>query len=90
MERDNGVLLDVRDLRVYFRGDGPPARAVDGISYTVGHRETVCIVGESGCGKTVSALALLGLVPSPPAEVSAESVEFKGMDLLSLSEEERR
>ena len=90
MEKGNGVLLDVRDLKVYFEGDGPPARAVDGISYTVGHKETVCIVGESGCGKTVSSLALLGLVPSPPAEVSAERAEFKGRNLLSLPESEMR
>lgn len=87
---ENGVLLEVEDLKVYFHGDGPPARAVDGISYNVGKKETVCLVGESGCGKTVSSLALLGLVPSPPAEISAQRVEFKGIDLLGLSPEGKR
>ena len=57
-------LLSVQDLRVYFRGNEKVARAVDGVDFDVEKGETVCIVGESGCGKTVSTLAILGLILS--------------------------
>lgn len=81
-------LLSVQDLRVNFHGDGKVARAVDGVSFDVKARETVCLVGESGCGKTVSALTILGLVPSPPGQIAGGRVLFKGKDLLQLGEEE--
>ena len=82
-------LLSVRDLKVYFTGNElPPSRAVDGLSYDVGRGETVCVVGESGCGKTVSALAILGLVPMPPGEIVGGKILFQGRDLLGLDEEE--
>jgi oligopeptide/dipeptide ABC transporter ATP-binding protein len=81
-------LLTVEDLRVYFRGDEAVARAVDGVDFTVRQRETVCLVGESGCGKTVSALALLGLVPCPPGDIVSGRILFQRQNLLSLSEEE--
>ena len=86
-EPDNNILLSVNDLRVYFRGDETVSRAVDGISYKIHRRETVCIVGESGCGKTVTALALMGLLPSGPAQIAGGQVLFDGQDLLSLDEE---
>ena len=85
-EADN-ILLTVNDLRVYFRGDETVSRAVDGISYKIHRRETVCIVGESGCGKTVTALALMGLLPSGSAQIAGGQVLFDGEDLLSLDEE---
>lgn len=83
---DNNILLNVTDLRVYFQGDATVSRAVDGVSYQVHRQETVCIVGESGCGKTVTALALLGLLPMPPAFVAGGQAHFAERDLLTLDE----
>ncbi|NIS60690.1 MAG: ABC transporter ATP-binding protein, partial [Proteobacteria bacterium] len=56
----NEPLLSIHDLKVFFHSDNIVSRAVDGVSYDIGEGETVCLVGESGCGKTVSALAILG------------------------------
>ena len=81
-------LLIVEDLKVYFDTDQGEAKAVDGVSYQVGQGETVCLVGESGCGKTVSALSVLGLLPQPPAKVAGGTVTFKGQKLLDLGEED--
>lgn len=80
------ALLRVDNLKVYFQSDGERARAVDGISFEVRQRETVCIVGESGCGKTVSALSILGLIPSPPGEIVDGEILFSGQNLLKLDE----
>ena len=85
---DRVPLLDVRDLRVYFDTDDGLARAVDGVSFQVRRGETVCLVGESGCGKTVSALSILGLLPRPPARTAGDGIFFKGQNLLELSEAE--
>jgi len=82
------MLLSVENLTVHFRGDGTVARALEGVSYEVRKGETVCLVGESGCGKTVSALTILGLVPRPPGEIKGGRILFKGGDLLGLGEEE--
>ena len=79
-------LLRVENLKVYFQGDGEPARAVDGISFEVRQKQTVCIVGESGCGKTVSSLSILGLIPSPPGEIVGGKILFSGQDLLKFDE----
>jgi oligopeptide/dipeptide ABC transporter ATP-binding protein len=83
-------LLSVQDLTVHFRGDETVARVLEGVSYEVEKGETVCLVGESGCGKTVSALTILGLIPRPPGEVKGGRVMFKGRNLLDLGEEELR
>ena len=88
MAPDSDILLNVEDLRVYFHGDAETARAVDGVSYLIHPRETVCLVGESGCGKTVSALATLGLVPQPPGEIVSGRILFDGEELLNLGEAE--
>jgi peptide/nickel transport system ATP-binding protein len=85
---NKNIVLSVEDLRVYFRGDETLARAVDGLSFKVRQGETVCLVGESGCGKTVSALAVLGLIPKPPGEIAGGKVLFEGKNLLDLTEEE--
>jgi peptide/nickel transport system ATP-binding protein len=85
---NENIVLSVEDLRVYFRGDETLARAVDGLSFKVRQGETVCLVGESGCGKTVSALAVLGLIPKPPGEIAGGKVLFEGKNLLDLTEEE--
>jgi oligopeptide/dipeptide ABC transporter ATP-binding protein len=81
-------MLSVEDLKVYFFSDSTVARALDGASYEVRRGETVCLVGESGCGKTVSALAILGIVPQPPGKVMGGRVLFDGQNLLDLDDEE--
>jgi oligopeptide/dipeptide ABC transporter ATP-binding protein len=84
----NNFLLSVQDLKVYFSGNERIARALDGISYDVRKGETICLVGESGCGKTVSALTILRIIPQPPGEVMGGKIFFNGQDLLELSEED--
>jgi len=84
------VLLSVQDLKVYFRGDEVVARVLDGVSYDVHKGETVCLVGESGCGKTVSVLTILGLIPRPPGEIAGGRVLFDGKNLLEMKEEDLR
>ncbi len=81
-------LLDVRNIRVSFRSgrpDLPPARAVEGVSFRVKAGETVGVVGESGCGKSVTGLTIMGLIPSPPGQIDSGEVVFEGVDLLGLS-----
>ena len=78
----------MQDLKVYFRGDDELALALDGVSYDIYEGETVCLVGESGCGKTVSALTILGLIPKPPGEIAGGTILFRGKDLLKQSEED--
>jgi peptide/nickel transport system ATP-binding protein/oligopeptide transport system ATP-binding protein len=82
------ALLLVQDLKVHFDTDHGVAKAVDGVSFRVGPGESVCLVGESGCGKTVSALSILGLLPRPPARLAGGKVLFKGQDLLGLDQRE--
>lgn len=83
-------LLSVEDLVVAFEGDEGEMRAVDGVSFTVGAGEAVGVVGESGCGKSVTSLAVLRLLPEPPGRVAGGRVVFGGKDLLGLSEKEMR
>ncbi|MDJ0926311.1 MAG: ABC transporter ATP-binding protein [Gammaproteobacteria bacterium] len=83
-------LLRVRDLAVEFATPQGTVRAVDGISFDVHENETVGIVGESGCGKTVTGLAILGLIPSPPGRIAAGSIQFAGRELVGLDEEALR
>ena len=79
-------LLSVRDLRTWFDTDQGVARAVDGVTFDVGAGETVGIVGESGCGKTVTSLSVLGLLPIPPARVlPGSSIRFRGEELVGAS-----
>ena len=88
MTPDNPVLLSVQDLKVYFYGSDAAARAVDGVSFDVREKEMVCLVGESGCGKTVTALSVLGLVAMPPGRIEGGRILFKGNDLTASSEEQ--
>ncbi len=83
-------LLEVRNLRTWFDTDRGLFRAVDGISFDVPRGRSVGLVGESGCGKSVTSLSLMGLVPSPPGQVSADSIMFEGRNLLDLSAHDRR
>ena len=85
---DNEILLSVQDLKVYFKSEDEIARAVDGISLDVRRKETVCIVGESGCGKTVAALSIMGLVPNPPGEIAGGRILFRGINLLDIDDTE--
>ncbi len=79
-------LLSTEDLKVYFYGRDKISRAVDGVSYHIFPGETVCLVGESGCGKTVSALSALGLIPSPPGKIEGGRIVFKDRDILTLDD----
>ena len=83
-------LLEIDGLRTYFFSTAGVVKAVDGISYDVNEGETVAIVGESGCGKSVSALSILRLVADPPGRIVGGSIRFQDRDLLKLSEEEIR
>jgi oligopeptide/dipeptide ABC transporter ATP-binding protein len=84
------VLLDVRGLRTHFHTSAGVIRAVDGVSWDVRKGETVALVGESGCGKSVSALSVMRLVSAPAGRIVAGEIVFKGRNLLALSEEEMR
>jgi oligopeptide/dipeptide ABC transporter ATP-binding protein len=82
------ALLEVSDLRTHFFTREGVVRAVDGISFSVEPGRTLGLVGESGCGKSVTALSIMGLLPKPPAKVVGGSVRFDGRDLAGLSERE--
>ncbi len=82
-------LLEINDLRVHFDTGNGVNRAVEGLSLQVGAGEAVAIVGESGCGKSVTSMSILRLVPSPPAQFSG-SIRFKGRELLAASEASMR
>ncbi len=84
------VLLEVRNLRTHFDTDRGLFRAVDGISFDVPRKRTVGLVGESGCGKSVTSLSIMGLVPSPPGRIAADALRFDGRDLLTMPTDERR
>ena len=83
-------LLEVKELHTEFRTGAGLVRAVDGVSYTVEHGETVAVVGESGSGKSVGALSILRLIADPPGRITAGEILFDGRDLLRLSETEMR
>jgi oligopeptide/dipeptide ABC transporter ATP-binding protein len=77
-------ILSVKDLRTYFHTPDGLAKAVDGVSYEVYKGQTLAVVGESGCGKSVSALSILRLIPMPPGEIVSGEICLKGGDLLKL------
>ncbi len=83
------ALLEVENLQTHFRTPDGINRAVDGISFHVEAGETVAIVGESGCGKSVTSMSILRLIPEPPGRI-AGSIRFNGRDLLKLSDKEMR
>jgi peptide/nickel transport system ATP-binding protein len=84
------VLLSVRNLQTHFRTEEGLFRAVDGVSFDIGRGQTLGVVGESGCGKSVTALTLMGLVPQPPGEIAGGEILFDGRDLLKLSPDAMR
>jgi oligopeptide/dipeptide ABC transporter ATP-binding protein len=79
------LLLEVRALRTVFDGESGEVRAVDGVDFALERGRTLGIVGESGCGKSVTALSIMGLVPQPPGRIAGGEVRFEGEDLLKLS-----
>ncbi|MBI4497164.1 MAG: ABC transporter ATP-binding protein [Chloroflexi bacterium] len=85
-----GTLLQVRDLRTYFFTQEGVVKAVDGISYDLEEGEVLGLVGESGCGKSVSALSLMRLIPWPPGRIVSGEILFEGRDLLKLNEDDMR
>ena len=84
------ALLEVDDLHVEFRTDYGVVNAVNGISYTLDAGETLAILGESGCGKSVSAQTIMGILDSPPGFVTGGEIRYKGRDLLTMSAKEQR
>ena len=85
------ALLDVRNLRTYFKTDAGIARSVDGVSFSIEKGEVLGIVGESGCGKSVTSLSIMRLIPRPPGEIMENSsIRFKDEELVSASEKRMR
>jgi oligopeptide transport system ATP-binding protein len=84
------VVLEVKNLKTYFYTQEGEVKAVDGLNYFVKRGESVGLVGESACGKSVSALSVLRLIPYPPGIIVGGQIIFRGQDLLQLSEEEMR
>lgn len=84
------LLLKVEDLEVHFRSSSSVVKAVNGVSFTLNKKETLGIVGESGSGKSVTATALLRLIPNPPGKIAGGKMLFEGKDLLALSDKEMR
>ena len=83
-------LLEVKNLRTYFDVDDGEFRAVDGVSFAIEPGRTLGIVGESGCGKSVTALSVMGLIPSPPGRIAGGEIVFEGVDLRKLRPAEMR
>jgi len=83
-------ILSVRELQTYFYTDAGVARAVDGVSFDVHAGRTLALVGESGCGKSITALSILRLIPDPPGEIVGGSILFEGRDLLMANQTEMR
>ena len=84
------VLLDIRNLHTYFRTDEGLAKAVNGVDLVVPKGQTLGLVGESGCGKSVTALSIMRLVPDPPGRIVRGEILLEGRDLLKLTEHEMR
>ncbi|QQO34023.1 ABC transporter ATP-binding protein [Bradyrhizobium diazoefficiens] len=90
MTDTSDLVLEVKNLKTVFFTNSGLFKAVDDVSFTVNRGETLAIVGESGCGKSVTALSLMRLVPDPPGRIVGGSVTLEGTDLLALDEAEMR
>ncbi len=84
------ALLDIRGLRTWFDTDDGVVHAVDGVDLAVGRGETLCVVGESGCGKTVTALTVLKLIAMPPGRIAGGEIRWRGRDLVPLDQRQMR
>jgi len=87
---DPDILLKIEDLRTHFYTDEGVAKAVDGVNYSIPVGKTLAVVGESGCGKSVTALSVMRLIPNPPGRIVSGRIEFNGQNLLDLPEEQMR
>jgi oligopeptide/dipeptide ABC transporter ATP-binding protein len=85
---DNDSLLSINNLTISFTVEGKKLTAVENLSFSIGKGETIGVVGESGCGKSVTALSILGLNPSPPATIDAGSIRYQGQELIGLSDKQ--
>ncbi|WP_425448510.1 ABC transporter ATP-binding protein [Dethiothermospora halolimnae] len=83
-------LLEVKDLKTHFQLEDKTIYAVNGVSFSIGKREVVALIGESGSGKSVTALSIMGLIPSPPGEIKGGQILFNGENILDKSEKEKR
>ena len=90
MRMDNSNLLDIQNLRTYFDVQGYAAKAVDNVSLAIGKGETLGLVGESGCGKSVTAHSIMRLIPQPPGQIVGGKIFFEGQNILELSEAKMR
>ena len=81
------ALLEIKNLQLEFGPKDQPLRAVDGVSFSIDAGETVCLVGESGCGKSVTALSIARLVPTPPARYVGGEILLNGRDVLKMAPE---
>jgi ABC-type dipeptide/oligopeptide/nickel transport system ATPase component len=90
MGDENHFLLKVRNLHTYFFTDEGVAKAVDGVDLELEDGGTLGLVGESGCGKTVTVLSIMRLIPDPPGKIVRGEISFNGTDLVTLSEAEMR
>ena len=84
------TVLQVKNLKTYFYTEEGMVPAVDGLDFELGKGETLAIVGESGCGKSVTSLSVLRIVPTPPGKILDGEILYKGEDLLKKSEREMR
>lgn len=89
-EKEPEVILELQNLQTHFFTDMGVARSVDGVSYKVRAGQTLGVVGESGCGKSVTALSIMGLIPQPPGKIVGGKILFQGNDLTKYSNEELR
>jgi len=83
-------LLEIRDLRTHFQLEEKTIYAVNGISFSINQKEVVALIGESGSGKSVTALSIMGLVPQPPGIIKSGTIHFEGEDLLKKKEKDMR
>lgn len=88
MHKKSETLLEIKDLKINFKSYEGVAKVINGVNLTVKKGEVISIVGESGCGKSVTARSIIGLVPTPPAQFINGDIKFEGESLLSLSEDE--
>jgi oligopeptide/dipeptide ABC transporter ATP-binding protein len=90
VENNHDALLSISGLKTYFYTEEGVSKAVDGVDYSVEKGETLGVVGESGCGKSVTALSIMRLIPQPPGKIVGGDISFEGQSLLQLSNQEMR
>ena len=83
-------LLSVKNLKTYFRTEAGEAKAVDGVSFDIDRGETLGLVGESGCGKSVTSLSVMRLIPEPPGKTVGGEIRYRGQDLVQISDDDMR